>query len=142
MKQRRKGMKKSIWLCVLILGVSVSFAAASCIGPIVTANAGAGAPGFKVTLAGRYFTDGCHDVCINGVCPPTYPAKAIKILFVQGDKTQEIARVDANEKFELNAVATIPANATAGAASIVAETLYEGHLIKTRPIPFTVLDAR
>ena len=131
-------MKRSIWICVLILVVSVSYAAANCPDPVLQASASAAAPGIKVTLTGRYFTDGCHDVGRGSLL--TYPAKGIRILFIQGKKTQEIARVDANAKFEVNTVVTIPANASVGEASIVAESKYEGSH-RTRPIPFTVSDA-
>lgn len=113
-----------VTLLTFIVGGSV-FAVASCIGPQISLSTASASVGGSVTVTGRFFTDGCHDVGINGVFPPTYPAKGVKILFVQGSKTQEIGRVDANKDFEISVTVKVPGGATAGAAEIVAETLYE-----------------
>lgn len=122
---------------ICIAGTSI-VVVASCLGPTIALNA-AGAPaGGSVIVTGRFFTDGCHDVCINGVCPPTYPAKGVKILFIQFGKTQEVGQVDANKDFEISIRVSIPRDATLGNAEFVAETLYENHLLRTRPVPFTV----
>ena len=103
--------------CSLYLTAGVIFAFAQCIVPRITADASSGQAGAKVTISGKGFMDGCHDVCENGNCPPTFPAKGIRILFVQSGKTTEVGRVDANEKFELTLAVVVPADAKTGAAS-------------------------
>jgi hypothetical protein len=86
--------------------------------------------------------DACNDVCVNGVCPPTFPAKGIKLLFIQGDKTVELGRVDANSDFKFSLKATLPADATSGPATILAETLYGRRLMRTEPIAITIAAKR
>ena len=98
------------------------------------------APGASVTVTGSGLMDGCHDVCINGVCPPTFPAKGIKLLFVQGDRTVELGKVDADSSFRISHKTSLPADARSGEATIVVETLYDGRWIRTRPVTFTVTE--
>lgn len=123
-----------------IAGLSTVLAFAGCLAPTINISVASGVPQSKVTVTGTAFVDGCHDVCVNGVCPPTYPAKGIKIFFIQGNRTQELARVDANERFGISASITIPADAKPGRAEIIAETLYENRLLRTRPVEFSVTE--
>lgn len=82
----------------------------------------------QITLTGQYFMDSCPD---TNRSPAARPVKGIKILFVQGKKEREIARVDASFNFEVSTVVTIPADAVVGAASIIME--YNGETKKMRP---------
>ncbi|HTG73277.1 MAG TPA: hypothetical protein VMB70_05890, partial [Terriglobia bacterium] len=86
--------------------------------------------------------DGCNDVCINGRCPPTYPAKGIRLLFNQFDKTVELSKIDADRDFRFSLKTNLPRDAVSGPATIVAETLYGRHTIRTSPILFTVAGTR
>ena len=135
-------MKSSNLLCILAaslyLVAMATIGLAGCVGPMISLGVSEGSAGGNVYISGVYFTDGCHDVCINGVCPPTFPAKGIKILFVQGNNTTVIARVDANDRFEFTIPTNIPATAASGEASFVAETLYENRLFRTKPVSFKV----
>jgi hypothetical protein len=63
-------------------------------------------------------------------------------LFVQGDKTVQLAAVDADSNFGFSRRAFLPAGAINGPAAIVAETLYEGHWLRTRPVSFVVRTTR
>jgi len=98
------------------------------------------APGASVTVTGSGLMDGCHDVCINGVCPPTFPARGIRVLFVQGERTVELGKVDADSSFRISYKASLPADARSGEATIVVETLYGGRWTRTRPVTFTVTE--
>ena len=93
-----------------------------------------------ITVAGRGYTDGCHDVCINGVCPPTFPAQGVRILFIQGDKTIELGKIDADSNFQITLKTSLPADARSGQATIVSEMLYEGRLLRSQPVRFNVQD--
>jgi len=123
-------------------GVAVEiYARFTMVGEVRTETAPTVAPGAVVTIRGSGFTDGCHDVCFNGVCPPTFPAKGIRLLFIQGDKTVELVRVDASADFQFSQKATLPGDAKAGPATIVAELAYEGRY-RTTPISFTIATGR
>ena len=135
----RKWMPALICLIGLLCALN---AIAACIGPTIRLSVAEAPAGASITVTGQYFTDGCHDVGINGRFPPTYPAKGVKILFIQSGKTQEVARVDANEKFELSVVTSVPVNAEAGAAQFLAETIYENHPLRTQPLDFKVTPKR
>jgi len=145
---RKVGATVKIGGCVrLLIGVASIVAAsvlsyASCFGPMISVGASEGEAGTRVTINGKYFVDGCHDVCINGKCPPTFPAKGVKILFIQDERIEEVGRVDANDKFEISVTVKVPENALAGSAQFVAETLYEGHNLRTPKVSFTVKAGR
>jgi hypothetical protein len=127
----------SILAIAMVLAASAPLLIAQCIGPSISTDISNGPAGGKVTVSGKYFTDGCHDVCINGLCPPTLPARQVRILFLQGEKTLEVGHADANAKFELLVTVTIPADAQPGAASFVAENPETGNY-RTRPVGFNV----
>ena len=135
-------------LCVTITAVWIIIASgvvavADCITPAIKINGNQGPPRAAVTITGEAFKDGCHDVCVNGVCPPTYPAKGIRILFIQGDQTEVVAMVDADKLFQFKTVVAVPASAKAGPAAFAAETLYENRMWRTRPpVEFLVTEIR
>jgi hypothetical protein len=90
-----------------------------------------------ITVDGRGYTDGCHDVCINGVCPPTFPAKGIRLLFIQGE-TVELGKIDADNSFRISYKTSLPAGARNGEAAIVTETLYGAQWVRSLPVVFIV----
>jgi hypothetical protein len=66
----------------------------------------------------------------------------IKLLFVQGDRTVELGRTDADSDFRFSLKANLPADAIRGPATIVAEALYGGRWSRTNPVSFTVAATR
>jgi hypothetical protein len=109
-----------------------------------------GAAGTKATIWGKNFLFDCPDTCmemrlpdgsVQGNCPPPppSPAKQIRLLFVQGEKVQELLRTDAKSDFSIEAEVLIPEAAPPGAATIFAEYQNVNGLIKTSPHAFTVL---
>ena len=136
---------KSICLLILLSGglVIPPVAEAKCMpaaGPILSVSEKTGEPGAKVTVTGKYFVGVCNDVRGPGdVRPISLPAKGVVIYLVQGDRRQEVARVDANEKNELSAVVTIPSDAAAGPATLLAEYKAEArYAVKVQPAPLTI----
>jgi hypothetical protein len=137
---------KSICLLLLICGGAVlpRIAEAKCMpgsGPTLATSEASAAPAARVTVKGKYFVGVCNDIRFgpNDTRPFSLPAKRIAIYFVQGDRRQEVARVDADDKKEISAVILIPADAIAGPATIVAEFKAEaGYEVKVRPIAFVV----
>jgi len=108
---------------------------AQCTGPRLGYTLASGAPGIKLKLLGEFFTDGCHDLIINGQREPTLSAKNIRIIFKQGDHTEQLTAVDADKDYSFSVTVTIPANANPGEAFFFAE--YPSG--KTRPLAFTVI---
>ena len=137
---------KSICMLLLVCGGAVRppIAEAKCMpgsGPIFASSEASAAPAARVTVTGKFFFGVCNDIRfgLNDTRPRTLPAKSVAIYFVQGDRRQEVARVDANDKNEISAVIAVPADATAGTATIVAELKNEaGYEVKVRPIAFAV----
>jgi hypothetical protein len=137
---------KSISLLLLICGGAVlpRIAEAKCMpgsGPTLATSEASAAPSARVTVTGRFFVGVCNDIRFdpNDTRPFSLPAKNVAIYFVQGDRRQEVARVDANDNKEISAVILIPADATVGPATIVAEFNKEsGYQVKVRPIAFAV----
>lgn len=129
-------MKFTMCLAGLIglLLLNQSPSSAQCIGPYITLNISSVAPGGMVTVIGRYFTDGCHDVVLNGVVTPTLPAKNVRLFLVQGSHIEQIGTVDADKTFKISATLTIPANTPVGDATIIADSGYA----KTRPVAISV----
>ena len=105
------------FLSILNVGVSL----AKCAPPHIGISVKEAAPNGLITIKGESFRDRCNDT--GGTA---FPAKDIRILFVQGDLKTEVGRVDANSSFEIPAtIVTIPKDAKRGSASIVVETVYE-----------------
>ena len=122
-----------VLLAGLILSAPIQGEAA-CVGPMLRHNLGSGAPGTTVEISGQLFTDGCHDVVINGNRIPTLPAKNVRIMFRQGDVLQQLAVVDADKDFAFTLTVTIPASAVPGEAVFIAEHPWG----KTVPLNFTI----
>jgi hypothetical protein len=133
-------------LCLLILLTGVlsipPVAEAKCMpaaGPMLSTSEKTVEPGGKISVTGKYFVGVCNDVAINGIRRPHVPAKDVVIYLVQGNRRQEVARIDANEKNEISAVVTIPADAVAGTATLLAEFKAEaGYAVKVQPALLTI----
>jgi hypothetical protein len=141
---------KSICLLILLSGVLgiPPVAEAKCMpgtGPVLSVTEKTGEPGAKVTVTGKYFVGVCNDVRVPGdVRPISLPAKGVTIYIVQGDRRQEVARVDANEKNEFSVVVTIPADAAPGPATLLAEynKAESDYSVKVQPLSFTISAGR
>src|SRR5262245_11804981 len=93
------------WASCLPPGISVSattdfggavIIGAATINSVRTESRPSLTPSAAITINGSGFMDACNDVIINGFVTPTFPGKGIKLLFIQGDKTVELGRIDAN----------------------------------------------
>jgi hypothetical protein len=118
-------------LLLALLGAEVTLA--ECVPPWFGVSVREAAPNAPIAITGQYFKDRCNDE--GG---PAFPARDIRILFVQDDRRQEVGRVDANRQFEIPETAvTIPKDAKRGSASIVVETVYGGAKLEI-PVSITV----
>jgi hypothetical protein len=87
------------------------------VGPTIALKESSAAQGGKLTLRGSGFAP-CNDVGINGARPAMAPMTGLRVYFVQGKRRLEIGRVDANGKFEISALISIPHDAAPGPATI------------------------
>jgi hypothetical protein len=113
-----------------------STAEAICLGPSLSVTATSAVPGGTMKVIGELFTDGCHDVIINGYRPPTLPAKNVRFFLVQGDRTVQIGAADADKDFKISVTLTIPVNTELGEATIFADAPGGA---KTKPAAFRVI---
>ena len=96
---------------------------AMCVPPSIKLSAFRGEPGKALTVTGKNFWLRCNDVVIKGVKPPpSEPARDIKILLRQGDKSFLLATVStADTKLRFSVIVIVPVDAALGMASVVAE---------------------
>jgi hypothetical protein len=129
----------------LCIGVCVamtlfpSIANAKCVPPKIELTALKGQPGSMVTVTGQRFWLRCNDVVINAQKPPApEPARDIKILFKQGDRSVLLTTVKtADAKLKFSVTVAIPADALIGSASVVAEDNIH-RIPPSRPVEFEV----
>ena len=103
---------------------------AMCVPPSIKLSAVRGQPGSALTVTGQNFWLRCNDVVIKGVKPPApEPARDIKILLRQGDKSFLLTTVStADTKLRFSVIVIIPVDAAHGMASVVAED--DAHLLR------------
>jgi hypothetical protein len=95
---------------------------AMCVPPSIKLSAVKGQPGSALTVTGQNFWLRCNDVVINGVKPVMEPARDIKILLRQGDRSILLATVStADTKLGFSVTVIVPVDAAIGMASVVAE---------------------
>ena len=122
----------------------VPVADASCAAPEISLSAVKGERGTKLTVTGQHFAAGCNDTGptfgilgrIFGLGPPP-PYKKIKILLKHVEKSILLTTVDANSKYRFSVDVTIPANATFGLATLIADMGTE----TTKPIAFEIFES-
>ena len=120
-KAKYMGLFRMIAGVLLLSILSAGVSLAKCAPPHIGISVKEAAPNSLITITGKSFRDRCND---DG--GTAFPAKDIRILFVQGDLKTELGRVDANSSFEIpSTIVTIPKDAKRGSASIIVETVYE-----------------
>ena len=99
-----------------------SVANAKCVPPKIQLTAVKGQSGSTLTVTGQNFWLRCIDEWGKDGKPPAEPARDIKILFKQGDRSVLLTTVKtADAKLEFSVMVTIPADAVPGSASVIAE---------------------
>jgi len=90
-------------------------AAASCVGPQVSVSSVSVSPGETVTVFGKWLHSGCDD----GSGEEEQPYSDVAVLFLQADRSIELARVDATgDRSTATIDVSIPADAPPGAAAL------------------------
>lgn len=93
--------------------------AASCVGPQVSVSSATASPGETVTVSGEWLHSGCDD----GSGEDEEPYTDAAVLFLQADRSIELARVDATgDRSAATVDVTIPADAPPGAAALAIAT--------------------
>jgi hypothetical protein len=87
--------------------------AMACPSPSIEAVPARAAPGAEFRLRGHNFSSGCDGVT---------PAHDVGIFFRRDRKTWKLATLDANRDLMLDAGLRVPADATAGRATVLAAT--------------------
>ncbi len=88
--------------------------AASCVGPQVSVSSATASPGETVTVSGEWLHSGCDD----GSGEDEEPYTDAAVLFLQADRSIELARVDATgDRSTATVDVIVPADAPPGAAA-------------------------
>lgn len=108
-------------VALLFLGAAVMLgptpAGASCVGPRITVEPTAAAPGDAVEIHGQYFGTDCNDTGGSGPVLGE-PRTDIRLQVVQQDVATQITHVDANADYEFAVRVALPANLQPGPATI------------------------
>ena len=121
----------------LLLGVGSSHspAGAACMDPTVTVSPRTAGPGAEVLITGKGWKHGCNDTVdcpqggpcsVDGDAPPR---TGISLRFRQGKNTDVLGEVDAGPDSRFAHMAVIPLWATAGAATVSADSVATGFLV-------------
>lgn len=90
--------------------------------PVLEAWPPRGAPGDAFEVSGRHFVAGfsvCDDTGSGAPSPTqTVPARDVRVVFLQGGKTWELGKIEADKNSRIAAKLKVPADATAGRATV------------------------
>ena len=136
----RKGRNRGRWLLALAVGAVYIFgwiegAGAACVAPELEVRPASVEPGGSVTVTGTGFITECNDVITPNEPPPppSPPETGIEIAFVQGDDIDVLATVSADASYRFIVTVIVPADATAGEATVraVGDSLSEAEVAVT-----------
>jgi hypothetical protein len=121
MKRSAAGLA-GVVLALALSPLLVGTAQASCAGPQIDVSPKTTVTAGQVTVTGQYFAEDCNDTLVNGQSPaPVAPTTGITITFVQNGRTETVGTVDADAQYRFSMIATVPAWARPGQASIRAD---------------------
>jgi hypothetical protein len=110
-------------VCLLLAGLVATGCTAGsgeaiCVGPMLEAKPGRGAPGEAFRVHGEAFASGCNDT-------PNQPEKVgpirnVRLVFRQGSQEWELATVDADRRCFFDVAVRVPPEAETGRATVVA----------------------
>jgi hypothetical protein len=124
-------------LAVATLGATA--AAASCVGPSITASPTTLARGQQLTVTGQAWGTACNDTGLRPGEPALgEPATGIAVVVAQGDVRMALARGDASANYTFRVAVTVPATFRPGVARLTAQSETSAAV---QPVELTITDA-